>query len=85
MANPKPTTKDYFYHISRLGAFSLVHIMRRKPSASDPKISICETIRSFKTPTLTSEDEAQKAIDNAEKGKLECLPSSMTAFPIAVS
>lgn len=85
MANPKPTTKDYFYHISRLGAFSLVHIMRRKPSTLDPKVSLCETIRTFKTPHTSSEAAAQLAIANAKKGKLECLPSSATAFPIPVS
>lgn len=80
--NTPDTYRDHYYHISRLGDFSLVHIMRSKPAASDPKVSLCENIRSFKTPTRTSQEDAIKAIDNIVEGKLEKVPSSHTAFPL---
>lgn len=80
--NRPDTYRDHYYHISRLGNFSMVHIMRPKPAASDPKVSLCESIRSFKAPHTNSQAEAERAIDNLIDGKIDRIPSSHTAFPL---
>lgn len=43
--------REHYYQISRIGAFSIVHIQRKTPSRSDPKVSLSETISSYKVPS----------------------------------
>lgn len=60
------TYKEHYIQISQLGAFSIVHIAKRKEMR--PGVSVSQHLRSFKTPSKDVLDTTYRAVDKLIAG-----------------